>query len=89
MKPLLYELANAAARDSCEDTIDMLTKLPDMKAVTTGWLIDYQYEPALQHEPVISKRWRFRSAHKIDSPATVEQKRQRVTRMLRPEYALV
>lgn len=69
-KPLLYELGNAAAKEGHDAAIEFLVRLPDMDSVSTGWLLNYQDELALQHEPVLSKCWRFRSAYNIDSHET-------------------
>lgn len=50
-----------------------------------GWLFEYEYDTASEKDPIISRRWRFRSAHEIDAPMTAEQKRQRILLMLKPE----
>jgi len=66
--------------------MEMLIALPDMNSsFAGGWLLDYKYEDALQNEPVVAKRWRFRSAHKIDAPVDNEGKKRRLELMLRPE----
>lgn len=66
--------------------MEMLIALPDMNsAFGSGWLLDYQFEDALKDNNIIGKRWIFRSAHKIDSPCTVEEKRKRLNLMLVPE----
>jgi hypothetical protein len=73
-------------RAGSEAAMEMLIALPDMNSsFSGGWMFDYQFEEALKSEPVISKRWRFRSAHKIDKPCSVEAKRARVELLLRPE----
>jgi hypothetical protein len=85
----LYELASAAVRDGSEAAMEMLIALPDMNSTFSGgWMLDYQFEEALKYEPVINKRWRFRSAHKIDMPCTVEEKRRRLELQLRPENVI-
>jgi hypothetical protein len=64
----------------------MLIALPDMHSTFNGgWLFEYKFEDALQDDPVKAKRWRFDSAHKIDYPCTVEEKKKRVELMLRPD----
>lgn len=85
-QPELYSLAIAAVREGSEAAMDMLVCLPDMNSTFNGgWLFDYVFEPALEDSPIKAKRWRFRSAHKIDQPCTVEEKRQRLELALRPE----
>jgi hypothetical protein len=82
----LYELAISAVRDGSEAAMEMLITLPDMNSsFKGGWLFDYQFEDALKDNLAVSKRWRFRSAHKIDALATIEAKRYRLELMLRPE----
>lgn len=84
--PELYSLATAAVREGSEAAMDMLVCLPDMNSTfNSGWLFDYVFEPTLKDSPIVGKRWRFRSAHKIDQPCTVEEKRQRLELALRPE----
>jgi len=66
--------------------MEMLTRIPDMNSTSDGgWLFEYQEEPLLKDEPVVSHRWRLRSSHKINAPVTVEGKRHRLELMLRPE----
>jgi hypothetical protein len=66
--------------------MEMLIALPDMNSTFNGgWLFEYQFEDKLENELVEAKRWRFRSAHKIDSPVDDEGKRKRVELLLRPE----
>lgn len=66
--------------------MEMLVNLPDMNATFDGgWLFEYARSPVLKDDSIIGKRWKFRSAHKIDAPVTVEGKRQRLELMLRPE----
>ena len=84
-KPALYDLASSAARAGSEAAMEMLINLPDMNSSPNGWLLDYEFEEAFKNEPILSKRWRFRSAHKIDAPVTAEGKRRRLELMLRPE----
>ncbi|KAF4625373.1 hypothetical protein G7Y89_g12795 [Cudoniella acicularis] len=80
--PELYSLAVSAVRNGSEAAMELLISLPDMNSsFTGGWLFDYQNEPTLAHELVKSKRWRYRSAHKIDAPVTTEAKRNRVELM--------
>jgi len=63
----------------------MLINLPDMNSSTKGWLLDYQFHEELKDEPIVARRWKFRSAHKIDAPISQEGKRKRVEMMVRPE----
>ncbi|KAL3424179.1 hypothetical protein PVAG01_03459 [Phlyctema vagabunda] len=82
--PELYELAIAAVRAGSEAAMEMLVALPDMKSsYAGGWLFEYQFEEALSGDPIVGKRWRFGSAHKIDSPCTVEEKRERLKLILK------
>lgn len=65
--------------------MEMLVNLPDMNSKSDGgWLFEYEFDPASKDDPIISRRWRFKSAHKIDAPVTVEQKQQRIQLMLKP-----
>lgn len=44
----------------------MLIALPDMDYLMSGgWLFDYQFEDALQDNPVIGEGWKFGSARKL------------------------
>ncbi|KUJ22702.1 uncharacterized protein LY89DRAFT_777755 [Mollisia scopiformis] len=84
--PELYSLANAAVRAGSEAAMDMLVCLPDMNATFNGgWMFDYTYEDSLKDSPIIGKRWRFRSVHKIDRPCSTKEKCQRLELALRPE----
>lgn len=66
--------------------MDLLTMLPDMNSdFKGGWLLDYTSEESLQEEPIIARRWRFRSAHKIDSPLSETDKRDGLELTLRLE----
>ncbi|TVY81086.1 hypothetical protein LSUE1_G003165 [Lachnellula suecica] len=77
--PELYYLAASAARKGSQAAMQMLTNLPDMKSsFEGGWLFDYQFEEALRTERILSRRWTFRSAHRINLPVTEKEKRQRV-----------
>lgn len=80
-------MANDAVREeNSEAAMEMLVRLPDMNAMLGGgWLFDYQPEPTLASHPIESMRWRFRSAHKIDSPVSTQGKRLRLQLMLQPE----
>ena len=82
----MYGLAVEAVRNGSEAAMEMLIALPDANSsFNGGWLFDYEFEEALKDSFVVSQRWRFRSAHKIDAPCTVERKRKRLELMLRPE----
>jgi len=84
--PDLYSLAMEAVRNGSEAAMEMLIALPDANSSFNGGLLfDYEFEEALKDSLVVSRRWRFRSAHKIDAPVTVEGKRKRLELMLRPE----
>ena len=66
--------------------MEILIKLPDKNAACNGgWLFGYEFEPLVKGAASISRRWKFRSAHKIDAPVTVEGKRCRLELMLKPE----
>ena len=40
-----------------------------------GWLFEYKFEPLLENEPIVSRRWVFSRAHFIDNPVSSEEKR--------------
>jgi hypothetical protein len=62
--------------------MEMLVRLPDRDGLVKGWLFDYEFECLLMDEPVVSRRWKFRGAYKIDEPLTTEMKRERIERIL-------
>ena len=65
----------------------MLIALLDMNSLMNGGqLVDYQFEEALSNNSILGKRQKFRSAHKIDQPCTMEDKRTRLDLMLVLEY---
>ncbi|KAI0473815.1 hypothetical protein GGR56DRAFT_649148 [Xylariaceae sp. FL0804] len=81
--PVLYDLAMSAARDGSRAAMDMLVALPDMdEASGSGWLFEYAFEPEWKHHPIQSRRWTFRSAHRIDAPTDDARKRRRLERQL-------
>jgi hypothetical protein len=55
--------------------MEMLLRLPDRDASFQGWLFEYKFEPLLENEPVVSRRWVFSQAHFIDNPVSLEEKR--------------
>lgn len=64
----------------------MLCSLPDMNSsFSGGWLFDYRIEEHLKDLPVISKRWVFRSARKINSSTAVEEKRKKLEAFILPD----
>lgn len=74
-----------AARNDSQAAYDMLLALPDMnRSLSGGWLFDYKFEPTLRDDPIISRRWVFRSAHLIDGNNTRETKESRVKAMVWP-----
>lgn len=63
-QPDLYRLLNDAARNGSEAAKDILIRIPDINAsFTGGWMFDYQFEPLLKDEAVISHRWVLRGSH--------------------------
>ncbi|KAI0101503.1 hypothetical protein GGR51DRAFT_330816 [Nemania sp. FL0031] len=91
--PQLYELATEAARNGSEAAIDMLVALPDREASSKGgWLFEYStidrstYPAESTHgyglveaqNPVKSRRWAYRSAHRVDSPEDATTKRESI-----------
>jgi hypothetical protein len=83
MQPELYSLAFEAARNGSETAMEMIVRLPDMNELVKGWLFDYEFESLLMDEPVVSRRWKFRGAYKIDRPLTSEVKRERIGQGIR------
>lgn len=46
----------------------MLRSLPDQKApFSGGWQFEYQSEEKRANHPILSRRWMYRSAHRINS----------------------
>ncbi|KAJ8125641.1 hypothetical protein O1611_g7997 [Lasiodiplodia mahajangana] len=90
--PSLYELASEAAQNGSEAALDMLVALPDKEAsFKGGWLFEYLpmdrstcraesiYGSGLiRAHPVKSRRWTYRSAHRVDSPEDAATKRESV-----------
>lgn len=74
MQPELYELAIKAVKDGSETALVMLTRLPDMDCDMKGWIFEYAFEDLLRSEPMISRRWVFKEARKIDNPVSLEDK---------------
>jgi hypothetical protein len=62
--------------------MEMLVRLPDINGLVKGWLFDYEFESLLIDEPVVSRRWKFRGAYKIDEPLTPEMKKEKIERSL-------
>jgi len=72
----LYKLAIEAASNGSHVAMEMLIRLPGMDSTFNGgWLFDYEYESLLKSESIVSKRWRFRSAHNIDFPVSEQDKK--------------
>lgn len=66
-------MAVQAASDSAqfEDGVaaQLLKSLPGQDAsFAGGWLFEYHPEPGRSEHSIISRRWSYRSAHKINSP---------------------
>jgi hypothetical protein len=75
-----------AARDGSKIAMEMLVSLPDMGAsFKKGWLFDYEFDEHSKDNLVVSRRWKFRSAHKIDDPISVDDKRKCLEILPRPE----
>jgi hypothetical protein len=75
-----------AARSGSKIAMEMLVSLPDMGAsFNKGWLFDDEFEKHSKGNLVVSRRWKFRSAHKIDDPISVEDRRKCLEILLRPE----
>jgi hypothetical protein len=53
-----------------------------MKAAFSGWLLEYEFAQELKDEFLLSRRWVFRQARKIDGPSSVEEKREAVERLV-------
>jgi hypothetical protein len=74
------------ARNGSKIAMEMLVSLPDMDAsFTKGWLFNYEFDKHSKGNLVVSRRWKFRSAHKIDDPISAEDKRKCLGILLRPE----
>jgi hypothetical protein len=81
-QPELYRLAIQAAKNGSEAAMEMLIRLPDMNAVFSGWLLEYEFAEELKDELLLSRRWVFKQARKIDGPGTVEEKRESLERLI-------
>ncbi|PMD19642.1 hypothetical protein NA56DRAFT_705352 [Hyaloscypha hepaticicola] len=69
--PKLYRLAIQAAKTGSEAAMEMLIRLPSMNAVFSGWLLEYEFAEELKDEFLLSRRWVFRQAKKIDELGSV------------------
>lgn len=62
-------MATEAANSSTEDNNvarELLKSLPQPKLpFSGGWLFEYVLEPARAQHPTISRRWSYRSAHRL------------------------
>ncbi|KAH9889725.1 hypothetical protein F4778DRAFT_753845 [Xylariomycetidae sp. FL2044] len=68
--PALYGLAAEATLKGLTAAKEMLATPPDRNASSRGgWLFEYAWEESLRDHPVKSKRWAYRSAHKIETPS--------------------
>jgi hypothetical protein len=81
-QPELYRLAIQAAKNGSEAAMEMLIRLPDMNAVFSGWLLEYEFAEELKDEFLLSRRWVFTQARKIDGPGTVEEKREDLEQLI-------
>jgi hypothetical protein len=63
-----------AAKSGSETAMEMLLRLPDMDSSMEGWMFEYIFKESLKYEPVVSKRWVFHEARKIDNPVSREDK---------------
>lgn len=59
--------------------MEMLVRLPGANASLGGWLFEYRFEDLLKNDPTVSRRWAFYSAHEIDLPLSVEEKKYRLS----------
>lgn len=56
--------------------MEILVKLPEKDGrFKGGWLFDYEFDEMSKNDPVVSNRWKFRSAHCIEKPVSAEEKR--------------
>jgi hypothetical protein len=62
--------------------MEMLIRLPSMNAAFAGRLLEYEFAEELKDEFLLSRRWVFRQAKKIDEPGTVKEKRVAVERLV-------
>ena len=75
-QPKLYKLAIDAAKRGSSVALDILVKLPEKDGgFKGGWLFNYEFDELSKDDPVVSNRWKFRSAHRIDKPMSDEDKR--------------
>jgi hypothetical protein len=81
-QPELYRLAIQAAKNGSEAAMEMLIRLPSMNVVFSGWLLEYEFAEELKDELLLSRRWVFKQARKIDGPSTMEEKRKGLERLI-------
>ncbi|KAJ4412123.1 hypothetical protein N0V82_008834 [Gnomoniopsis sp. IMI 355080] len=72
--PELYRLATRAlydlTRTDTQAASELLRSLPDPRApFSGGWLFEYQPGEKLASHSVLSRRWVYRSAHRISDPS--------------------
>jgi len=84
-QPKLYQLAIEAAKRGSAIALEILVRLPEKRfRFNGGWLFDYEFDELARNDPVLSNRWKFRSAHRIDRPVSDKEKR----RFLKLEFGI-
>jgi hypothetical protein len=53
-----------------------------MSAEFKGWLFEYEFEESLKDEPLLSRRWVFKEARKIEEPGTVVEKKEGLVKLI-------
>ena len=62
--------------------MEILMRLPSMSAEFKGWLFEYEFEESLKNEPLLSRRWVFKEARKIEEPGTVVEKKEGLVKLI-------
>jgi hypothetical protein len=58
--------------------MEMLVRLPNVNDLAKGWLFDYEFQPLLMDEPVVSRQLKFSGAHDIMTPFGAGARRERI-----------
>jgi hypothetical protein len=62
--------------------MEILMRLPSMSAEFKGWLFEFEFEELLKDGPLLSRRWVFKEARKIEEPGTMAGKKEGLVKLI-------